>query len=201
MTDEMEEWKPVTRLGKLVAEQKISTIDDVIRSGLPLREPQIIDFLMPELEEELLDVNMVQRMTDSGRRVKFRVVVCVGNRDGYVGVGQGKGNPLSLAIEKASSNAKLAIIKIRRGCGAWDCDCGLPHSIPFRVEGKSGGVRVFLIPAPTGPGLVAAKTPKVVFELAGIKDVWTRTKGMTKNTMNLAKATYNALRNATMMRV
>ncbi|MCD6461184.1 MAG: 30S ribosomal protein S5, partial [Thermoplasmata archaeon] len=85
------EWEPKTKLGRLVREGKIDNIHDALHSGLPLREPEIVDVLLPEMEDVVLDVNMVQRMTDSGRRVRFSVTVAVGNGDGYVGVGSAKG--------------------------------------------------------------------------------------------------------------
>ena len=88
-----EEWVPKTRLGKLVYEGQVTTFDEAIASGLPIKEAGLIDVLIPGLEDEVLDINMVQRMTDSGRRVKFRTTVIVGNRDGYIGLGEGKGCP------------------------------------------------------------------------------------------------------------
>jgi len=63
-------------------------MEQALDSGLPLKEAEIVDQLLPGLEDEVLDINMVQRMTDSGRRVKFRCVVAVGNRDGYLGYAQ-----------------------------------------------------------------------------------------------------------------
>ena len=83
-------WEPRTRLGHAVAEGEIETMQDALNSGLPLKEPEIVDQLVPGLEDEVLDINMVQRMTDSGRRVKFRCVVVVGNRDGLVGYAEGR---------------------------------------------------------------------------------------------------------------
>ena len=85
-----EEWVPLTGLGRMVAAGEITSIDEVLASGKPIKEPQIVDLLLPDLEDEVLDINMVQRMTDSGRRVKFRTVVVVGNRNGYVGFGQAR---------------------------------------------------------------------------------------------------------------
>ncbi|RLG66285.1 30S ribosomal protein S5, partial [archaeon] len=67
--------------------------------------------------------------------------------------------------------------------------------IPFKVWGKSGSVEIWLFPAPRGVGLVAGDTAKVVLRYAGIEDVWTKTRGHTRSTVNFAKATYNALRN------
>lgn len=190
----IEEWVPRTRLGKLVAEGKVKSIDEAIASGLPLKEPEIIDVLLPDLEDDVLEITMVQRMTDSGRRTKFRVTVAVGNRDGYVGVGMGKASQVAPAIQKAITNAKLNIFKIQRGCGSWECGCGGNHSIPFKVSGSAGSVRVTLIPGPKGLGLVAGDIAKRVLELAGVKDVWSFTKGQTKTTINFAKATFEALK-------
>jgi len=190
---EAEEWIPRTRLGKLVYEGQVTTFDEAMGSGLPIKEPQIIDMLIPGLEDEVLDINMVQRMTDSGRRVKFRTTVIVGNKDGYLGLGQGKGVQVGGAIKKGIEDAKLNMIKIKRGCGSWECGCGQVHTVPFEVLGESGLVRIFLIPAPRGLGLAAGDTARKVMEMAGIRDVWTRTEGSTRTTLNFAKATYNAL--------
>ncbi len=189
-----EDWVPRTRLGKLVAEGKIKTIDEALASGLPLKEPEIVDILLPDLEDEVLEISMVQRMTDSGRRTKFRVTAVVRNKDGYVGVGVGKASQVAPAIQKAINNAKINIFKVNRGCGSWECGCGEPHSIPFKVTGSAGSVRVTLIPGPRGLGIVAGKVAKKVLELAGVRDVWTFTRGQTKTTINFAKATYEALR-------
>ncbi|MGD9778354.1 30S ribosomal protein S5 [Methanomethylovorans sp.] len=190
---EEEEWIPQTRLGKLVQEGQITSMDEAIDSGLPLRESRIVDILLPNLEDEVLDINMVQRMTDSGRRVKFRATVIVGNGDGFVGLGQAKDNQVGPAIRKAIENAKINLVRVKRGCGSWECACGLNHTVPSEVKGKAGSVIVVLMPAPRGLGLAAGGTAKKVLEKAGIKDVWTRTEGTTRTTLNFAKATFNAL--------
>jgi len=189
------EWIPKTRLGKLVKEGQITTIDEALGSGLPIRETQIVDALLPDLKDEVLDINMVQRMTDSGRRVKFRATVIVGNGDGFIGLGQGKDVQVGIAIRKAIDDAKMAIIGIRRGCGSWECGCGLSHTVPFEVQGKAGSVAIVLKPAPRGLGIASGGTAKKVMELAGIRDVWTRAEGETRTRLNFAKAAYNALKN------
>ncbi|HEX59496.1 MAG TPA: 30S ribosomal protein S5 [Methanomicrobia archaeon] len=199
--ESLEEWEPKTRLGRLVKEGKIKTIDEVLRSKYPLKEPEIVDYLLPDLTEEVLDISLVQRMTDSGRRTKFRVCVAVGNRDGYVGVGLGKDHLVGDSIIKAVRNAKLNLIYVERGCGSWECACGGKHSVPFTVTGQAGSVRVTLKPAPRGLGIAAGKTQKKVLELAGIKDVWTFSRGETRTTFNTAKATLDALKKTTLMRV
>jgi len=194
-TSTLEEWNPRTKLGWMVKEGKITSIDEIFALNIKIKEPEIVDYLLPNLKYEILDVTLVQKMTDAGRRTKFRVLVVVGNEDGYVGLGLGKAKQLRVAIEKALIDAKLNIIPVRRGCGSWECNCSEPHSVPFVVEGKSGSVRVRLIPAPLGTGLVAGNAAKVVLRMAGISDVWTWTKGETRTTMNFAKAVFNALKN------
>ena len=195
------DWTPKTRLGKLVVEGKITTMSDALRTGLPLREPEIVDILLPELEDEVLDVNMVQRMTDSGRRVKFAITVVVGNQDGYVGLGRLKGKEVGPAIRAAIDVAKLNIIEVKRGCGSWECGCLTPHSLPFEIEGHSGSVVVSLKPAPRGTGLAIGDIAKSVLKMAGIEDAWGFTKGHTKTTINYSIATFEALRMTSQMRV
>ncbi len=190
----MTEWIPKTRLGKLVAEGKIKTMEDALSSGLPIKEPQIIDVLLPDLEEDILEISMVQRVTDSGRRTKFRVTAVVGNRNGYVGIGTGKASQVAPAIQKAIEDAKINIFGVMRGCGSWECGCETAHSVPFKVSGECGSVKVTLIPGPKGLGIVAADVAKRVIELAGVRDVWTLTSGETRTTLNFALATFDALK-------
>ena len=195
------DWQPKTKLGRLVYEGKITSIEDALRSNLPLKEVEIVDILVPDMEDEVLDVNLVQRMTDSGRRVKFSVTVAVGNKDGIVGVGRAKGKEVGPTIRKAIDNAKLNIIMIARGCGSWECGCGKPHTLPFKVVGKCGSVRVTLKPAPRGVGLAVGDIAKVLLRLAGIEDAWGFARGHTKTTVNYALAVFDALKQTSMMRI
>lgn len=190
-----DDWIPKTRLGKLVMKGEITSMSDALKSGLPLREVEIVDMLLPDIEDEVIDVNMVQRMTDSGRRTKFRIVVVVGNKNGFVGIGQSKGKEVGISIRKGVEKAKLNIIEVNRGCGSWECGCGTPHTLPFKVEGKCGSVRITLKPAPRGLGLAAGNVAKTVLQLAGVKDAWGFTQGSTRTTINYAKAVYEALKN------
>ncbi len=194
-------WEPRTRLGKQVVEGEIDSMQEALNSGLPLKESEVVDQLVPDLEDEVLDINMVQRMTDSGRRVKFRCVVAVGNRDGLVGYAEGRDDQVGGAIQKAIDVAKLNIIDVSRGCGSWECGCGRAHTVALRTEGKAGSVEVELQPAPRGLGLAGGETVRKVLELAGIEDIWTRSSGNTRTTVNFAKATFNALRNTAEARV
>jgi len=189
-----EQWTPRTRIGKLVKEGRITTMEEIFKSCDIIREPQIVDLLIPNLEEEVIDINLVQKQTDAGEKSKFKATVIVGNSNGLVGLGEGKAKEVGPAIKKAVKQAKLKIIPVRCGCGSWECNCGDVHSLPFRSDGKSGSVRITLIPAPKGVGLAVADVPKTVLRLAGVKDVWSSTKGHTRCTVNFAKATFNALK-------
>lgn len=188
-------WVPRTRTGKLVQKGEVTTLEQIYERNLPVLEPQIVDALVPDIQEEVLNVKAVQRTTDSGRKRSFMVTAAVGNKNGYIGVGTGRGLNVRPAIEKAVENAKLKMISIKTGCGSWECGCGLGHSVPYKTEGKCGSVRITLIPAPKGTGLVAGGTAKKVLELAGIKDVWTKSKGDTRTVFNSAVATLDALNN------
>jgi small subunit ribosomal protein S5 len=189
-------WEPRTRLGRQVVEGEITTMEQALDSGLPQKEPEVVDQLLPDLEDNVLDINMVQRMTDSGRRVKFRCAVVVGNRDGFVGYAEGRDDQVGGAIQKAIEVAKLRMIKIDRGSGSWEDRAGGTHSLARRTEGKAGSVTVELVPAPLGLGLAASETVGSILELAGVEDAWTKSHGNTRTTINLAKATYNALKNS-----
>jgi len=187
-------WKPITKLGKMVASSELKSMNAVLATRVPIREVEIVDVFLPNLSDEVLDVKMVQRMTDSGRRTKFVVTVCVGNKDGYVALGRARGKEVGPTIRKAIRNAKLNIIEIRRGCGSWECGCRRPHTLPFQVIGSAGSVRVTLKPAPRGVGLAVASVVKHVLNLAGVNDAWSFTAGHTKTTINYAFAVFNALK-------
>jgi len=194
MATSLEFWEPRTKLGVLVKEGRIKSIDEVFANNLVIQEPEIVDILLPGLKHEILNINIVQRQTDAGEVSQFQVVVAVGDENGHVGIGEGKSRQIRQAIEKAIRDAKLNIVPVRRGCGSWKCGCDEPHSVPFTTVGKAGSVVVKLIPAPKGVGLVAGDTAKVVLRLAGIRDVWTWTKGETRTALNFAKAVYEALK-------
>ncbi|MEE8401809.1 MAG: 30S ribosomal protein S5 [Candidatus Hydrothermarchaeaceae archaeon] len=200
MKDDIDDWTPKTRLGGMIKDGKISNMADMFNSGLPIMEYEIIDFLLPDTVEEVLDINLVQRMHKSGRRVRFRATVVVGNNNGYVGLGKGTAKEVGPAIRKGIRDAKLKMIEIRRGCGSWECGCGLPHTVPFKIKGSTGSVRVKLLPAPSGVGIVAGGISKKIISLAGIKDIWSETRGQTQTTINMASATFDALKNTSTMK-
>jgi small subunit ribosomal protein S5 len=187
------DWEPKTELGRVVKSGEITNMGAALRTGLPLREPEIVDALLPGMEDEVIDVNMVQRMTDSGRRVRFRIVSVVGNGDGYVGLGMAKGKEVGPSIRNAIDVAKLNIIQVRRGCGSWRCGCGTSHSVPVEVMGKAASVEITLRPAPRGTGCATGKVAKMVLSKAGVTDVWGFARGQTKTTINSAQAAFDAL--------
>ncbi|MFQ6064927.1 MAG: 30S ribosomal protein S5 [Candidatus Bathyarchaeia archaeon] len=191
---EMEEWKPRTKLGRMILEGRITSIEEVFMEGLKMSEPEIADVLIPDLQEEVIDINLVQKQTDAGEKSRFKAIVAVGNRDGYIGLGSGKAKQVRTAIEKAAADARLNVTVVRRGCGSWECGCGKPHSLPFEVAAKCGGVEVVLIPGPRGLGLVAGEGAKIILRLAGVKDCWTRSYGSTRTIPSFAYAVFEALR-------
>jgi small subunit ribosomal protein S5 len=191
----LESWEPTTTLGKLVREGKINSIDEIFENNLRIQEPAIVDILIPNLQVQVLFTRAVQKQTAAGEVTRFESLVVVGDKNGHVGIGLGKAKQTRNAIEKATYNAKLNIIPVIRGCGSWECSCNRTHSIPFKVRGKYGSVRIALFPAPYGLGLVTGEFIKPIFALAGINDVWTWTKGNTSNHINFAFAVYDAFKN------
>ncbi len=192
--EKVEGWMPRTRLGKMIHEGQISSMEEVFMEGLKIREPEIVDILLPDLQEEVINIGLVQKQTDAGEKSRFRAIVVVGNRDGYVGLGSGKAGQVRTAIQKAAIDARLNINPVRRGCGSWECGCGKPHSLPFQVRGRCGGVEIMLIPGPRGLGLVANEAAKTILGLAGVTDCWTRSYGSTRTVPSFAYAIFDALR-------
>lgn len=192
--ERVEGWVPRTRLGKMIQEGRISSIEEVFAEGQKIREPEIVDVLIPDLQEEVININLVQKQTDAGEKSRFKAIVAVGNRDGYAGLGSGKAKQVRTAIEKASMDARLNITLVRRGCGSWECGCGKPHSLAFQVKGKCGGVEILLVPGPHGLGIVASEVAKIILGLAGVKDVWTRSFGSTRTIPSFACAVFDALK-------
>ena len=135
-----------------------------------------------------------QKKTEQQNIPTFSAMAVVGDENGHIGVGEGKAKETLPARDKALRKAKLNVINIKRSCGSFDCSCVEGHSIPFRVKGKSGSVELTLIPAPQGTGLVVANEVKKVLQLAGIKDVYSKTSGKKRTSFNLVKACIDALK-------
>lgn len=189
-----DQWEPKTFLGKKVKNGEISNINEILESGKPILESEIIDVLLPDMESETLLISTTQRVTDSGKRTKFRVVTVIGDRKGHVGLGVGKSEELKPAIDYAVRNAKKNLTCVPMGCGSWECRCNLGHSVARAASGKEGSTIVTLKSAPRGLGLAANDVVKKVLTMAGVKDIWSSTQGG-KNVYNMAAATIYALDN------
>src|SRR3989344_2076942 len=203
------EWTPRTQLGREVMSGNITSLHDIFASGKKIKEPEIVDKLVPNLQIDLIyiggspgkgggqkrtAIKRTARMHRSGRRYRISSVVIVGNNDGFFGIGKSTSLEHRTAIHKATQDAKLNIIPIKRGCGSWECGCSTLHSIPYEIEGKRGSVRVSLLPAPKGVGLVIGDEAKKILQIAGIKDIWSRTFGQTRTRLNYSYALYDAFK-------
>lgn len=193
-TIDKESFQPKTKLGLKVKNGEVTTIEEAIESGRPILEPEIIDILLPDMESETLNINTTQRVTDSGKRTKFRVVTVIGDKKGHVGLGVGKSDELKPAMDYAVKDAKKNMISVPTGCGSWECKCAFKHSVLTKTEGKEGSTVVTLQPAPRGLGLAANHVVRKVLAMAGVKDVWSSMHGG-RNIYNMASATIQALDN------
>ncbi len=193
-------WVPRTELGRQVKERIVTSLEQIFSENRVIKEPEIIDVLLPLLKSEVVEIATVQRMTKDNRKMKKRVTVVVGDGNGHVGIGAGKDAESKAAVDRAIESAKASIMPVMMGCGSWQCGCGAQHSIPLTVRGRCSGVEVTLKPAPRGLGIVASAPVKKMLELAGIKDVWSFSRGRTKSRYNTLIATYNALRSMNHMK-
>jgi len=137
-----------------------------------------------EFESKLLDLARVTRVTGGGKRMKFRAVVIAGNKKGKIGIGVDKGKDVSQAIDKATKKAKKNLIEVVIVNG----------TIPHEVKAKMGPAVIMLKPQKTGRGLVAGGAVRLICDLAGIKNVSSKILSGSKNKLNNARATMEALR-------
>lgn len=191
----LEDWQPRTKVGRMVKEGKIRSIEEIFQRALPIDDVNIVNFLVPDLKEEVIQIRRVQRQTDAGRRRSFVATVAVGNENGLIGLGSGHAMTVGPAIRAALVKARINLVPVKRGCGSWECTCSDPHSVPFKVSGKCGSVKVELFPGPKGLDLVIGDVGKTILRLAGVKDVWSRTFGDTRTKFNFSGAVYDALKN------
>ena len=191
-TIDKEVWNPKTGIGIKTKNGEINSLEEILESGKPILEPEIVDVLLKTMEVETLEVKSTQRVTDSGKRTKFRVVVVLGDKRGHVGIGVGKSDELKPAMDYAVRDAKKHMISVGMGCGSWECKCAIKHSLPSKTAGKQGSTIVRLNPAPRGLGLAANGVVKKVLDMAGVKDIWSSTQGA-GNVYNVAIATINGL--------
>lgn len=136
-----------------------------------------------EFEEKIIDIARVTTVVKGGRRFSFSAIVVIGNKKGRVGLGHGKANEVPDAIKKAVKNAQNNLVEV---------PIVNKSTIPHEIKAKFLASRVLLKPAPKGKGIVASGAARVVVELAGISDIYTKTYG-SRTKQNAAKATIKAL--------
>lgn len=204
----LSDWVPKTKLGKEVKEGKIRNIDEIIENKRKILEPEIVDSLI-NLKNDLISIGQskgkfgggkrrawrqTQRKTKEGNIPTFSTMAVIGDEKGHVGIGMGKATETLPARDKATRQAKLNLIKVTLGDGSFDSTGGNKTSIPSKVIGKSGSVKVTLIPAAPGTGLIVSKELRKILNLAGIKDIYGRTDGQNRTSFNSAKACIEALK-------
>lgn len=135
-----------------------------------------------EYEERVVEISRVSRVVKGGRRIRFRVLVVIGDQKGKIGYGIAKGNEIAVAVKKAVTGAKKRMISVPV----------IDGTIPYEITQDLGSARVFLKPASQGTSVVAGGVVRVIAELAGIKNLLSKTIG-TANKVNNVKAVFKAL--------
>ncbi len=136
-----------------------------------------------EFDEQVIQIDRVTRVVKGGRKLRFRATVAIGNRKGKVGIGIGKSQEVTGAIQKAIAKAKKELLKVNLD----------ESTIPHQIKIKFKAAKILLLPAVPGTGLIAGGTIRKVLELAGIKDILSKSYGTT-NKVNCTKATFEALK-------
>jgi small subunit ribosomal protein S2e len=188
-------WVPKTNLGRLVERGIIDNLELIYYHSIPIKEFEIVDKLLAlnkkTLKEECMKIKSVQKQTKAGQRTRFKAVVAVGDEDGHLGLGTKCAKEVQNAMKGAIIAAKLNLIPVRRGY--WGNKIGDPHTLPVKVTGKCGSVRLRFIPAPRGTGVVGAPATKKMMQFAGVADVFTQSRGNTDTMENFVRAAYDAL--------
>lgn len=140
--EDSKEWTPVTKLGRLVRDGKIHSLEEIYLYSLPIKEFEVIDFFLGRsLRDEVLKIMPVQKQTRAGQRTRFKAFVAIGDSNGHIGLGVKCSKEVATAIRGAIILAKLSVVPVRRGY--WGNKIGKPHTVPCKVRififnGKGG---------------------------------------------------------------
>ena len=137
-----------------------------------------------ELSERVVSINRVSKVVKGGKRFRFSVLVVVGDGIEQVGIGMGKAREISEAVRKGIDHAKKNMIDMKKS----------GNTIPHPIQGKFGAAAVLIRPAAPGTGVIAGAVVRAIMELGGVKDVLTKVIGRTSNPINVAYATFEAVR-------
>ena len=158
--------------------------DKEVKNGKSFSKNVKFDKTDKEYDQKLIEVARVTRVTEGGKRLRFRACVVAGNRNGKVGIGISKSSDVSVAVDKAFAQAKKNIV-----------DVGFSsHTIPCQILEKYKAAKVLLKPATDGTNIVAGGSPRSVLELAGVKNVVAKILSGSKNKIANVQATINALK-------
>jgi len=135
-----------------------------------------------EFDEEVIQIDRVTRVVKGGRRLRFRATVVIGDRKGRIGIGIGKSTEVAGAIQKGIAKAKVSLIRVPI----------FRNTIPHDIKVKFKASRILMIPASEGTGIIAGGAVRKVVELAGIKNILSKSFG-TNNKVSNTQAAYKAL--------